>query len=605
MKRRQAVLIASPPRSGAGMLAALLSRAGAMAGSTFVPQLRGHAEPTWQSAPVAALNDRLLDALGQRWDALAPMPERWVDRPAIRALEGEADALLASEFAAAPWCVIKDPRLALTGAFWRERLGNAGFDVAVALVVRRPMDMAASLKRLEPFAPEKSLALWLHYLAECERGSRTLPRALVAYEHLVTAPLRTLAGLVAGLRLPLGKDALEAAVPRSAGQPVVSQASEGRGPRAAGLSSGIDSALEDGYRELIEEREERDLKAVVDKLLQAAHRPLLQAIPPWLGQELANARAQSERHAEAGAAARARIAVLEKELASALSRHAVRDRSELRLQEHIDALTRANGDDVRVHGMIEALQQSVAGMAASIAGFPQREEALRLDLNRAQRDLADERQTISRLSDSIEQERQACNEHVHNLELARQHYDAMSAELEATRSAAQTAHQHEQALAHEIDEVRHMLGMMQSERDALRKERDEAARQLEKLQVEFESARTDLRIVDHDRNALAARAQAVSDAASALREELGRRAAAEAAWVVERDRLLADGRKQADRMIVLERELSRRVGELQALSGRHDMLARTLGALERTWLGRQALAGMKRPGGDTRAAGTP
>lgn len=587
------------------MLAGLLAKAGAVAGLSFVPQPRGHAEPTWQGAAVCALNDRLLHALGQRWDALAPMPERWVDRPAIRALEGEADALLAAEFGSAPLCVLKDPRLALTAAFWRERLERAGFEVGVALVVRRPMEVAASLKRFEPFAPEKSLALWLHYLAEGERGTRGLSRSLVAWDHLLASPREVLARVIRGLRLPLGIEALEAATPHASGRSVPPPASEGRLPGAAGLSSGIDVVLDDGYRQLIEGREDRDIKLVVEKLLQAAHRPLLQAIPPWLGQELANARAQSERHAEAEAAARVRIAALEKELALSLSQQAVRDRSELRLQEHIDALQRANGDDVRLHAMIEALQQSVAGMAASIAGFPQREEALRLELNRAQRDLADERQTISRLSDGIEQERQVANQHSHNLELARQHYDAMHAELDAARNTAQVAHEHEHALAHELDEVRHGLGMMQSERDALRKERDEAARQLEKLQVELESLRTDLRIVDHDRNALAARAQAVGDAATALREELGRRAAAEAAWIAERDRLLADARKQADRTIVLERELSRRVGELQALSGRHDMLARTLGALERTWLGRQALAGTKRPGGETRAAGTP
>jgi hypothetical protein len=47
-------------------------------------------------------------------------------------------------------------------------------------------------------------------------------------------------------------------------------------------------------------------------------------------------------------------------------------------------------------------------------------------------------------------------------------------------------------------------------------------------------------------------------------------------------------------MASLERELMKRVAELTALSGRHDTLARTLAALERSWLGRKALAGTRR-----------
>ena len=135
---------------------------------------------------------------------------------------------------------------------------------------------------------------------------------------------------------------------------------------------------------------------------------------------------------------------------------------------------------------------------------------------------------------------------------------------------------------------------MQSERDALRKERDEATRQLERLKSELDSTRTDLKILDHDRTALAARAQAVDHAAAGLRDELGRRAASETTLTAERDRLAAEIRNQADRLSILERDLAKRLAELTALSGRHEMMKSTLSALERSWLGRKVLAGKRR-----------
>ena len=595
--RRHALLVASAPRSGATALAAALARLGADTGRTALRPAAGEPDDTWQSAPLCALNDRLLESLGLRWDTLAALPERWRERPGVRLLAAEADQVIAGEFGDAPLAVLKDPRLALTGPFWRERLDAAGFDVSAAIVMRRPLEVSASIKRHEPFAPEKSLALWLHYASEAERGTRGVPRALVFYDRLLEAPADVLAQLVAECRLPLRLDAGAAELLRAAVRPDLKRAADARTP-AAGLSSGIDVVLEDGYRRLTEQRERGDFRRSIETIAQAAYRPLMQAIPPWLGQELANARAQAERAADAHAGARTRVAALERELEQAVRVSAARDRADSQLQQRIDSLSRSNANetrDARMDASLVHLQGDLARLATTLADLPAREQTLRIELGQAQRDLADERQTISRLSETIENERSVAHAHAEKLELAQQHLQAMVTELDAARTAQAGWNDHHHALTHELDELRARLDGVLSERDGLRRERDETARQMTKLQAEFESARTDLRIVDHDRNALAARAQAVGDAATALREELARRAQAEAALVAERERLGADLRKQADRLMVVERELARRVGELQALAGRHDMLAKTLSALQQSWLGRQALAGTKRP----------
>jgi hypothetical protein len=141
--RRHALLILACPRSGATALAAALAHGGAYAGRTFVPAPAGDAAGTWQPASVAAFNERLLAAMGLRWDALVPLPDRWRERPAVRALAQESDALIAEEFGEAEHVVLHEARLALVATFWRERLQAAGFDVGCALVVRRPLDAAS------------------------------------------------------------------------------------------------------------------------------------------------------------------------------------------------------------------------------------------------------------------------------------------------------------------------------------------------------------------------------------------------------------------------------------------------------------------------------
>ena len=340
-----------------------------------------------------------------------------------------------------------------------------------------------------------------------------------------------------------------------------------------------------------------DPKRTIEALAQDAYAPLTQAIPPWLAQELANDRVHAERQADVLAETRAKLAALEASLAQTRRAHETRDRDEAAMRDRIDTLSRTGnteGRDARVDEALAQLRSDVGRIAYTLSDQPAREQSLRLELVQAQRDLEDERTTISRLSESLERERASAEAQGSQLALAQAHLQALVAEVEQARAAEHAWTAHNAALAHDLDEVRNALHAMQSERDALRKERDEAMRQFERLKTDLDSARTDLKILDHDRTALAARAQAVDHAAAALRDELARRAAAETTLTGERDRLAAEVRNQSERLSTLERDLARRMSELQALSGRHEMMKSTLAALERSWIGRKALAGTRR-----------
>ena len=107
---------------------------------------------------------RCCNGSAHRWDSAAPLPAGSMAIPAIEALRAEADRIVAAQFGDAKFAVLKDPRLCRLLPFWRDTFTAAGFTLSCALMIRRPMEVAASLARRDQFAPEKSLALWYAHL---------------------------------------------------------------------------------------------------------------------------------------------------------------------------------------------------------------------------------------------------------------------------------------------------------------------------------------------------------------------------------------------------------------------------------------------------------
>src|SRR5512137_1973665 len=117
--RRHALFLLGMHRSGASALAGALAKAGASPGRTM-REVPGHEAATLESAPLVALDDALLEALGSRWDSLAPLPDRWFERAGVRELVGGAREIVRAEFADAEVVVVKDARLCRVLPFWRE-----------------------------------------------------------------------------------------------------------------------------------------------------------------------------------------------------------------------------------------------------------------------------------------------------------------------------------------------------------------------------------------------------------------------------------------------------------------------------------------------------
>jgi GT2 family glycosyltransferase/glycosyltransferase involved in cell wall biosynthesis len=203
-------LVLGMHRSGTSVLARLLAAAGASPGERLVPGSHGNEDGHWEDAFAVETNERLLSALGHRWDDLRPLPGDWMRSEAAAAARAQIREYIRSDLSGHALWAIKDPRMCLFAELWLQAFADEGRTPSVVLLGRHPREIAASLAVRDGMAHGKAMLLWLRHALDAERASRGLPRAFLAYDELLADPvaaLRRIARLPGGERLRIATDA--------------------------------------------------------------------------------------------------------------------------------------------------------------------------------------------------------------------------------------------------------------------------------------------------------------------------------------------------------------------------------------------------------------
>ena len=582
---RHLLIVLGMHRSGTSALTGAFAKSGALPGMQLMPATADNPEGYWECAPVVRLNDLILQRLGARWDSVAPLPAGWMAIPAVEALRNDAAQIIATQFGDAKFAVLKDPRLCRLLPFWRDPFAAAGFTLSCALMVRRPMEVAASLARRDQFAPEKSLALWYSHLVDAERDSRGLPRSTIAYDALLADSTGVLARVCEEAAFPLKASAAQKKAAADLVQPDLKRQNHEVPKRAAreGLASGLDTVLDGAYAKLAELPIGKDPQPVVVALVAAARPALMAAMPPWLAQELETTQASARERAAEVDQARHSIALLEGHIESARSAHTARDEIEAALRARTDDLALTREDLAAVK---EALRAEIAAMGTSGIGIVERE--LRDIIARQQQELGDERTTIARLSEQIDQARNAAQGQEAQIAQAREHIDALVGQIDLARQSHTARDEQEAALQENLDATHQELSVLGAEFNAMRLERDEMAGKLAQLVPEAETLRRDLAIRDRERDALAVTAKQTGEAVTALTAELARRAVVEQELTTDRARLAQFEREARERIALLEGQLVESAAHVRTLSQQLDAATAKLTRLDERWLGRLA-----------------
>ena len=188
-QRKACLLILGMHRSGTSALTRCMNLLGMDLGANLLSPERMNAKGFWEHADAVRINDELLASFGMQWHSLSTLPDDWMKGAgALRARE-QIGALIDRDFKGVPLWGIKDPRMCRLAPLWTDVLMERGIEVASVLMIRSPVEVAASLLRAHGIALSHGVILWLLHLIESDHASRSMRRSMVSYEGLLAEPL--------------------------------------------------------------------------------------------------------------------------------------------------------------------------------------------------------------------------------------------------------------------------------------------------------------------------------------------------------------------------------------------------------------------------------
>ena len=233
------LLVLGMHRSGTSALARVLDLCGANIGVRIIDRSAGNEAGHWEDAFAVETHEQLLAAYGANWDTPLCLPSGWEGGEPARDAEARVASYLAGNRSSHPLWAVKDPRLCLFARLWIEAAREAGQALGAVLVLRHPMEVAASLAARDGIGEGRALLLWLEYTLAAVAAAEGLPNAVIGYESL----LGDWRGSVDRLRSLPGGDRL-----RAAGE----------------VSTAVDAFLDRGMRHH-ESRDDRPLPDVIAK----------------------------------------------------------------------------------------------------------------------------------------------------------------------------------------------------------------------------------------------------------------------------------------------------------------------------------------------------
>jgi len=179
------ILILGMHRSGTSALTRVLNLLGAALGERLMSAGKGNESGHWESLAVYEAHEQLLTALGRRWDDFREMPADWIAHPQTRLCAQAIRRFVASELAGESVWAVKEPRLCRLLPLWPQAVAKLPVRLTAVIMVRNPLEVAASLARRDGMAYGHAYLLWAQHLLEAERASRGMPRMIVQYDDLL------------------------------------------------------------------------------------------------------------------------------------------------------------------------------------------------------------------------------------------------------------------------------------------------------------------------------------------------------------------------------------------------------------------------------------
>ncbi len=181
------LLVVGPHRSGTSATARVLSLMGAnLPDHRMAPRSDDNETGFWESRELVSISDDVLAIAGSAWHYPTALPEGFFAAKALEPLRERALGILRRELGESNLFVLKDPRFCRLLPFWLPVVHKLGATPNIVLVVRNPLEVAASLGKRDDMPFAAALLLWLRHVLEAERHSRHCPRSILSYHRLLS-----------------------------------------------------------------------------------------------------------------------------------------------------------------------------------------------------------------------------------------------------------------------------------------------------------------------------------------------------------------------------------------------------------------------------------
>jgi hypothetical protein len=207
MPSSRAVLVIGMHRSGTSALARGLQMLGVYLGNDFLDTRPDNPTGYWEDKNIYELNERLLAALGLKWEEVALIDDTRWHRPEVEVLLTEAVEYLRSHFVSHPLWGFKDPRTIRLLPFWQSVLRRLDVHESYLVVIRNPRSVAQSLLKRHGMDEITAHFLWLAYMVPYLSEIAGKPFIVADYDLVMADPRSQIERIARGLKIPLDESA--------------------------------------------------------------------------------------------------------------------------------------------------------------------------------------------------------------------------------------------------------------------------------------------------------------------------------------------------------------------------------------------------------------
>lgn len=187
----RAILILGMHRSGTSAMARVCQLLGVYLGDDLAPAEDDNPKGFFEDTRISQAHESFLYELGVSWDYAGEFPLGWSKNEAAQIYQERLKTVV-DDLAQQPLWGFKDPRTSRLLPLWQQLFDSLSCQPYCIIMVRNPLEVAASLAHRNNFSTQISVWLWLAYMLDVERYTRHFPRCFVHYDALLRDPRRCL-----------------------------------------------------------------------------------------------------------------------------------------------------------------------------------------------------------------------------------------------------------------------------------------------------------------------------------------------------------------------------------------------------------------------------